>query len=181
VPTDSRGSTLGAIDFAPFAKYEPGLISGLLFESYAPLLEELPEAKVSELLEDWRGYDAAVFDEPNTVGACGFVTRLGDEVVGFASWNPTRWPSVGIIGHNCILATYRCRGYGRRQIEEILRRFTEAGFHKASVQTDEHPFFAPARRIYLHCGFEEVARHPGELVDEYAMIEYERRLDSGAV
>jgi hypothetical protein len=31
--------------------------------------------------------------------------------------------------------------------------------------------------MYSSCGFEEVARYPGELLDEYAMIEYELRLD----
>lgn len=166
-----------AIEFAPFAGCRPGLIFDLLCESYAPLLEQLPDTKVSELLEDWREYDAAVFGEPDTVGAAGFVTRLGQEIIGFASWNPTNWPAVGIIGHNCITPTHASRGYGRSQIVEILRRFTEAGFEMASVRTDEHPFFAPARRMYLSCGFDEVARYPGELLDDNAMIEYERRLD----
>jgi GNAT superfamily N-acetyltransferase len=160
---------LDAIEFAPFAGCRPGLIFNLLSESYAPLLEELPDTKVSELLRDWREYDAAVFGEPDTVGASGFVTRLEEEVISFASWDPTNWPAVGIIGHNCIAPTHASRGYGRRQIIEI--------FQTASVRTDEHPFFAPARRMYLSCGFEEVARYPGELLDEYTMIEYERRLD----
>lgn len=169
---------MDAIEFAPFAGCRPGLIYDLLSESYAPLLEQLPETKVSELLQDWREYDAAVFGEPDTVGASGFVTRLEEKIIGFGSWNPTNWPAVGIIGHNCITPRHASRGYGRRQIVEILRRFTEAGFQAASVRTDEHPFFAPARRMYLSCGFEEVARYPGELLDEYAMIEYERHLHS---
>jgi GNAT superfamily N-acetyltransferase len=168
---------LEAIEFAPFAGCRPGLIFDLLSESYAPLLAQLPQAKVAELLQDWREYDAAVFGEPDTVGSSGFVTRLGREIIGFASWNPTNWPAVGIIGHNCITPTRASRGYGRRQIVEILRRFSEAGFQTASVRTDEHPFFGPARRMYSSCGFEEVARYPGELLDEYAMIEYELRLD----
>jgi GNAT superfamily N-acetyltransferase len=167
---------LEAIDFAPFAGCRPGLIFDLLSESYAPLLEQLPDAKVSELLQDWREYDAAVFGEPDTVGASGFVTCLGQEIIGFASWNPTSWPAVGIIGHNCITPSHASMGYGRRQVMEILNRFTEAGFEMASVRTDEHPFFSPARKMYLSCGFEEVARYPGVLLDQYAMIEYERRL-----
>jgi GNAT superfamily N-acetyltransferase len=168
---------LEAVEFAPFAGCRPGLIFDLLCESYAPLLEQLPDTKVSELRQDWREYDAAVFGEPDTVGASGFVSRLEGKTIGFASWNPTGWPAVGVIGHNCIRPAHSSAGYGRMQIMEILRRFAEAGFQAASVRTDEHPFFAPARRMYLRCGFEEIARYPGELLDEYAMIEYERRLD----
>ncbi|UCC73813.1 MAG: GNAT family N-acetyltransferase [Gemmatimonadota bacterium] len=169
------------IAYEPFAAYERGVILELLSESYSQLLQELPAGKVAELLGDWREYDEAVFGEPGTVGTCGFVTSLSGEVIGFASWNPTKWPAVGIIGHNCILPKYRCRGYGRQQIREILRRFSDAGFKRAVVQTDEHPFFEPARRMYLKCGFEEVTRHPGVLLEDYAMIEYERRLGVGAL
>ncbi|MGD2215879.1 MAG: hypothetical protein PVJ64_03945 [Gemmatimonadales bacterium] len=57
---------MGAIEFAPFAGCRPGLIFDLLFESYAQLLEQLPDTKVSELLQDWREYDEAVFGEPDT-------------------------------------------------------------------------------------------------------------------
>jgi GNAT superfamily N-acetyltransferase len=168
---------LETVEFAPFAGFRPGLIYGLLKESYAPLLGTLPDAKVAELLQDWREYDAAVFGEPDTVGSSGFLTCRGRDIIGFASWDPRNWPAVGIIGHNCITPAHASKGYGRRQIMEVLRRFIEAGFQTARVRTDEHPFFAAARRMYSSCGFEEVARYPGVLLDECAMIEYERRLD----
>jgi GNAT superfamily N-acetyltransferase len=174
---DSADSVLA---FLPFAQHEPGSIAGLLLDCYAALLQQLPAEKSAELRRDWREYDEAIFEEPETIGASGFVSSLEDRVIGFASWNPTGWPAAGIVGHNCILPEYQCRGYGRHQILEVLRRFAEAGFRMASVRTDEHPFFAPARRMYVTCGFEEVTRYPGELLDEYAMIEYERRLEPGA-
>ncbi len=146
------------IGFTPFAYYEPGLIWRILAVSYASLLQELPKDRVTELLADWQGYDTAVFEEPDTIGGSGFVTSLKGHVIGFASWNPTRWPSLGILGHNCVLPEYRRKGYGQLQIGEILRRFTRAGYARARVQTDEHPFFAAARTMYESCGFAEVAR-----------------------
>ncbi len=164
------------IAFNPFAHCEPGLICHMLAVSYESLLSGLRADKVTELLAEWRAYDTAVFEEPDTVGQSGFVTLVKRDVIGFASWNPTSWPSVGIVGHNCVLPEYQGKGYGRLQIGEILRRFTEAGFAKARVLTDEHPFFAAARRMYERCGFEEVCRYPSELSDEYLMIEYERPL-----
>ncbi len=164
------------IEFGPFADCPPGLFAEMLVQSYSALLDLLPDEKVEELLSDWRAYDTAVFEEPDTVGDCGFVTRLDGEVVGFASWNPLGWPDVGVIGHNCILPAQQGRGYGVLQIEEILRRFTKAGFEKASLHTDSHPFFAPAQRMYERCGFVEAARQPGVLLDGYQMIAYERLL-----
>ncbi len=164
------------IVFDPFSEFRKGLVFDMLVECYDALLEELPAEKVEELHADWLSYDAAVFDEPDTVGECGFATRLNDEVIGFGSWNPTGWPEVGVIGHNCILPKFQGHGYGRRQIEEILRRFTVWEFQKARVTTDELPFFAPARRIYERCGFSEVGRRRGVLVDGFDIIDYERIL-----
>lgn len=166
------------IAFVPFARYGQGLIAELLWESYGALLKELPPEKVEELRRDWEEYDAAVYREPDTVGACGFFTLLEGEVVGFGSWDPRDWPEVGEVGHNCILPRYQGRGYGRRQIEEILRRFRNRGFRRARVRTDEHPFFVPARRIYEGCGFREISRQPGTLVEGYDTVVYERQLTS---
>ncbi len=163
--------------FTPFSRFELGSVERMLAESYAALLVVLPAEKVQELLGSWREYDAAVFEEPDTVGAAGFCTCVGQAVIGFASWNPMGWPDVGVIGHNCILPPYNGNGFGQRQINEVLRRFAVAGFRKASVSTDEHPFFAPAQRMYSRCGFVEVARYRGELLTDYAMIEYERTLE----
>lgn len=162
--------------FVPFARRSPGLIAQLLQSSYAHLIEELPNQKAEELVRAWHEYDADVYAEPDTVGACGFFSLLNGEVVGLGSWNPIDWPRVAVIGHNCVLPQHQGRGYGRRQIEELLRRFHDAGFQKAVVCTDEHPFFEPAQRMYLSCDFKESRRHAGELLPQYAMIEYERRV-----
>ncbi len=83
------------LDYVPFVQYSAGLIAQLLRSSYAPLIEELPNHKAEELLRAWNEYDAAVFAEPDTVGACGFCSRLGNEIVGMGSWDPRNWP----VGH----------------------------------------------------------------------------------
>lgn len=148
----------------------------MLASCYRPLLEQLPEAKVKELRCDWADYDDAVHTEPYTIGDSGFLTRLGADVIGFASWDPRGWPDLGRIGHNCVVAAYQGHGYGRRQIEEILRRFRRKGFRRVQVRTDEHPFFEPARRMYTGCGFEVAGREPGVLLDDFEMLVYEQRL-----
>jgi GNAT superfamily N-acetyltransferase len=149
----------------------------MLAQVYAELLAELPAGKAEELLADWRRYDAAVHDEVDTVGAAGFLTSVAGEIIGFASWDPRGWPDVGQIGHHCILPGHRRRGYGRRQIEEVMRFFGGNGFRLARVRTDEHHFFIPARRLYEACGFRIVRREPGTLLDECMTVVYELELD----
>ncbi len=160
----------------PFQSVEAGTIADILLQSYSPLLEQLPRARAAELQVEWREYDEAIFGEPETVGACGFVCTCDGQVVGFGSWDPREWPKTGKVGHNCILPQFQRKGYGRAQIEEILCRFARNGFIKAVVRTDEHPFFHPARKMYECCGFHEVAREPGSLLDQYAMLVYELEL-----
>lgn len=164
------------LDYTPFMQRPPGLISRLLSSAYAPLLANLPEYRAEELRRTWQEYDAAVHAAPDTIGSCGFFSCLGTEVVGLGSWDPRGWPEVGIIGHNCVLPPYQCQRYGQCQIREILRRLNDAGFERVIARTDEHPFFEPARRMYLSCNFRESRRYPGELMQPYFMIEYERTL-----
>jgi GNAT superfamily N-acetyltransferase len=161
------------IAFVPFLGYRQGSIAELLVESYAELLRELSPTRAEGLRSEWEQYDAGVYRLPDSVGACGFFTRLEDEVIGFGSWDPRGWPEVGEIGHNCVLPSHRGRGYGQRQIEEILRRFRSGRFRRARVRTDGHPFFGPARRIYEKCEFKEIGREPGTLVEGYETIVYE--------
>lgn len=161
---------------SPLTSCPRGRIAEMLAEAYATLVAELPAAKVEDLVADWRRYDAAIHDEPESVGAAGFATRWESEVIGFASWDPREWPRAGNIGHHCILPRYQGQGHGRRQLERILQFFCDSGFEHARVRTDEHPFFSPARRIYEACGFREVRREPGTLLEEYASIVYELSL-----
>ena len=165
-----------AIKFTTPLAGQRGIIASLLRQAYAELLKNNlllwePEQR------NWEWYDDAVFEQPQTVGACLFLTLLNSRIVGFASWDPRQRPSFGIIGHNCILPEFRGQGLGKRQIQEILRRFSEQQFEMAKVSTNDHPFFVPAQRMYTACGFREVRRIPWERDPQQKIIEYEKEMD----
>jgi GNAT superfamily N-acetyltransferase len=131
----------------------------------------------------WLDYDREVFENPDTVGASLFVTTVGTEAIGFASWDPRQGPELAVIGHNCVLPEHQGRGRGKAQIREVLRRLTAAGFRRALATTSEDPFFEPARRMYLACGFREARGRSGGPDPRYQVVDYEitlRRPD-GAV
>ncbi len=147
----------------------------MLKQSYAELLKSDPALWEPEQ-RNWEQYDDAVFGQPQTCGACIFLTRLDGRVVGFGSWDPRQRPRFGIVGHNCILPEFRGRGLGKQQINEILRRFREKTIETAKVSTGDHPFFVPAQRMYTACGFREVRRIPWDNDSRQRMIEYEKEV-----
>jgi len=110
-----------------------------------------------------------------TVGACGFISYSTTKIVGFGSYDPSKYPT-GVIGHNCILPKFRGNGFGKQQINKILNRFRELKFEKAIVSTNKHEFFHAAQRMYLACGFKEMRRFQGGGNRNYVMIGYEREL-----
>ncbi|MEW5983135.1 MAG: GNAT family N-acetyltransferase [Acidobacteriota bacterium] len=169
-----------SLAFVSFQSRPQGLLADLLVRCYVPLLQQLCAAKAAGLRREWTDYDEAVHAEPETVGSAGFFSLLGDEVVGFASWDPRGWPDIGRVGHNCVVPEHQGRGFGRCQIEEVLGLFRRLEFSCAQVRTDEHPFFEPARRMYQGCGFQLVGREPGTLFDGSAMLVYERQVGGPA-
>jgi hypothetical protein len=46
-----------------------------------------------------------VFGYPDTVGKCGFITALNQQVIGFSSWDHRRFP-VGMMVYNCIYRSF---------------------------------------------------------------------------
>ena len=165
------------IAFTTFTRHKPGIVFSLLSQSYAAYLECDPLA--AEMWPpDWAAYDRDVFHFPDTVGACGFVTCLDGEPIGFASWDPRFFPEVGIIGHNCILPAFRGHRYGQTQIHRVLAILQERGCIRARVTTGEHPFFAPAQRMYLACGFHEIRCGYGDPHSAFRTIDYEQSWDS---
>ena len=159
---------------SPFER-EPGIISWLLHQSYAELVQSLPDLWETEK-ENWEEFDRNVFGNPGTIGACTFLTWCGKDVVGFFSFDPRPAPAYGVIGHNCILPEYRNRGFGKRQIAEILRRFRQMGIRQAKVSTNDDPFFVPAQRMYTACGFVEVRRVPLDRDPKQNIIHYEMKI-----
>jgi len=157
------------LTFNESVKYEPGIIFKLLSICYADILDQ-------ELIEQFQKFDEAVFKNPDTVGACTFITTLRLDIVGMASFDPRQTPKLGIIGHNCILPECRRKGYGSQQILELVSRLKSLSVMRAVVSTSEHPFFEPARRMYLSCGFSETERKKKHPHDLYKMVYYEMKI-----
>lgn len=158
------------LEFVTITDQEPGTIAALLRRSYRELLEADPLWKAEAA--EWDEYDGQVFAHPDTVGACLFVTRVDGQIAGFGSWDPRGRPAYAVIGHNCILPDFRGRGWGRQQIQEILRRLHRLGVKMARVSTIGHTFFVPARRMCVACGFREVRRVVWDRDPRYHLIEY---------
>ena len=151
---------------------EPGVVAWLLNQSYAKLVEAEPELWGPERA-NWEQSDRAVFDHPDSVGACTFLSWAGVDLVGLFSFDPRPLPEYGVIGHNCILPDFRGRGLGKQQIAEALRLLRDRGAVAARVTTHEHPFFVPAQRMYEACGFREVSRAPWNRDLTQSLIHYE--------
>lgn len=157
------------LTFNEIAKYEPGIIRDLLFASYAEILDQ-------DLQEQFRQFDREVFENPDTVGACTFITTIDSDIIGMASYDPRQAPKMGIIGHNCILPEHQEKGYGRQQILEIIRRLKARHIRRAAVTTSKHPFFGPACRMYLSCGFSELENKRKNPKDRYKTVYFEMDL-----
>ena len=159
------------LEFKSPLEYEPGIIAGLLKKSYRELVLSNPKLWRGEE-KKWAEFDDEIFRCPDSVGNCVFLTLLGRWIVGFASYDPRHRPEFGVIGHNCILAQFRGRGYGKQQLSEILRCLQSAGIKTAQASTSSHPFFIPAQRMYVSCGFIEVGRRPWDVDPSQNIIEY---------
>lgn len=154
---------------------KPGTLASILKSCYARLVESDPDLWGNES-QGWERFDAEVYGDPHGIGGCTFLSWLDEDLVGFASYDPRQWPSIGIIGHNSILPEFQRRGFGKHQIDETLRRFQKMGFKRAKVSTLDHPFFVPAQRMYQSCGFRESRRIPWEGSPKFMLIEYEMGL-----
>ncbi len=147
-----------ALTFKPLYDFPPGAICSLLVHSYADWSGSHTDLFRSWQRE-WQEYDDDLRRYPSTVGRCGFVSCLGEAIVGFASWDPRLFPTAR-VGHNCILPGFRGRGHGTGQLRRIIATLRDLGFHRALASTGDVAFFAPARRMYERCGFTAVGSHP---------------------
>jgi GNAT superfamily N-acetyltransferase len=164
------------VRFAALNGEKPGVLVSLLERVYAPLLDRDPQAWRPERLR-WRQFDAVAFEHLDTIGSCTFLTWPGEHLAGFASYDPRQGPDVGIIGHNCVVPEFQRQGIGTAQIHEILRRFRAMGIGRARVTTLDLPFFTPARKMYIACGFTETGRTPWDRDPTTLVLEYEKTLD----
>lgn len=157
------------IEFKRVDQFDKGLIYKLLRESYASLLEVEPDNS-HEFEADWRRTDQDLFDAPNSSGNVQ-ISTLGSEPIGFVSWYE-EGAEIGSIGHNCIVPLHRRKGYGKRQIQMALDELLSQ-VHRVKVTTANHPFFLPAGKTYLSCGFVEVGRSRTDAYGGLELIHYE--------
>jgi GNAT superfamily N-acetyltransferase len=165
--------------FDPVTSGHTGLLAALLMDSYRPLFEQ--HRGWEDLPQSFRQFDAEVFQNLETLGRCVFLTCLDGQFAGFGSFDPRQTPCTAVIGHNCILPRFQNRGLGKAQVLEILNRLKERSIQKATVTTSEHPFFLPARRMYLSCGFTKVRRFTAGADKRYGLISLEREIERGCV
>ena len=161
------------VKFASPLECKRGIIASLLKRGYRELVLSNPKVWKQEE-KNWNEFDEDVFLCPASVGNSVFLTLLGKRIVGFGSYDPSRWPEFGLVGHNCILPRHRDRGFGKQQLSEILRRLQWMGIKMAQASTGSHPFFIPAQRMYVSCGFIEVGRRPWDMDPSQYIIEYEK-------
>ncbi|MCR5704362.1 MAG: GNAT family N-acetyltransferase [Eubacterium sp.] len=65
-----------------------------------------------------------VFKAIAAFGVCaeqyGLVTCVGQEPIGFVTWDPRKKPESVEIGHNGIRRAYQRKGYGHLQLQENI-------------------------------------------------------------
>ena len=157
------------IEFKPIDQFDKGLIYELLCESYARLLEANPDYK-HEFEANWQTTDDNLFDDTDSSGNVAISTLAG-EPIGFVSWF-LEGANVGSIGHNCIAPLHRGKGYGKEQVQMALDELSSEVLI-VKVTTANHPFFQPARRMYLACGFSEVGRSRADSYGGLELVHYE--------
>lgn len=160
------------LSFEPISLFPPGTLADIIGRSYAELLEKWPDGWNDEPRK-WGDLDRDAYAFQDTVGQCFFVSRLGGEIVGMASYDPRPGPAYGIVGQNCVLPAFRGRGFGKLQVLEVLRRIKERGMRAARVTTGEHPFFIPALGMYRSLGFKETRRFAYGADPRFRLIELE--------
>ncbi len=163
--------------FGPLDAEPPGALVLLLEAAYAPLLAG--DSPIwNEERAKWRQFDTEAFEHFDTVGRCVVLTWLGEDLVGFASYDPRLGPEVGIIGHHCVTPYFQRQGIGAAQVQEFLRRLGAMGIGRAWATTLDIPFFEAARRTYARCGFAETGRSAWDRDPTKTIVEYETVLGS---
>ena len=77
------------------------------------------------------------------------------------------------IGHNCIASEYKGKGYGKRQLQEAVKRISSKNVRKIVVTTDERLF--PAQKNYERAGFQFIQYRKNKRNSVYAgkLMDYE--------
>jgi GNAT superfamily N-acetyltransferase len=105
------------------------------------------ERKADEIEQFFRGH-------PDQVR----VTEAAGRVLGFISFAFNLDRNMGVVLNNAVDPEHQNMGVGTSQIENVLEEFRKRGLGLAEVSTGLGPGYAPARQMYLKCGFEPTFR-----------------------
>jgi len=83
------------VEFKSPLDFKDGIIVSLLERSYAEIISTNPEYWNQEK-EKWAEFDTAVFQNPNTMGACVILTIADDQLIGFGSYVDTKCLNSGL-------------------------------------------------------------------------------------
>jgi ribosomal protein S18 acetylase RimI-like enzyme len=153
------------IEFREITDFPRGTLAHMLADAYG-----FDPRWAAEYSEEWRSFDDFFFDDPAVAVKYGFVTTVDDEPVGFISWNPRHRPEYEEIGYNCILARYKRRGHGTRQLREAVRRILLDRPQKIIVTTNAS--LIPAQKMYERVGFRKTGERPSPAFPG-ALLDYE--------
>jgi GNAT superfamily N-acetyltransferase len=151
--------------------FKPGLIENLLKTSYKRLIDYFPNEKQG-FYHQWEKEDYEAFNNPDTISKYVLFSCLGNNPIGYFSWDDRQYP-LGIIGQNCILPSYQGQGYGRNQIESLIKIFQDKKFNELRVVTGDHDFFIAAQKMYINGGFKEHRKMKGDL---FNLIEFSKQI-----
>jgi GNAT superfamily N-acetyltransferase len=159
------------IDYKTIDNFRPGLIEKLVKTSYKELTDYFPNEK-QRFYSQWEKEDNEVFNNPETIGKYVLFSCLSNYPIGYFSWDDRQYP-LGIVGQNCILPSFRGKGYGRNQIEVIMKIFQDKKFNEIIAITGDHDFFISAQRMYKSCGFQKQRKMKGDI---FELIEFSIRI-----
>lgn len=158
-------------EYGNIDKFRSGLIEKLLKTSYQRLIDYFPDEK-QRFYSQWEKEDYETFSNPDTIGKHVLFTCISNNPIGYFSWDDRQYP-MGIIGQNCILPEYQGQGYGRKQIEKIVKIFKDKNFSEIKATTGDHDFFISAQKMYAYCGFQELRKWKGDL---FNLIEFSKQI-----
>jgi GNAT superfamily N-acetyltransferase len=157
------------IEYRIIDNFRSGLIKKLLKTSYRRLIDYFPNEK-QRFYYQWEKEDNEAFNNPDVIGKHILFTCINNNPIGFFSWDDRQYP-IGLVGQNCILPIYQRQGYGRKQIELVIKIFQDKKFKQISVITGDHDFFISAQKMYISCGFQEHRKMKGDL---FNLIEFSK-------
>jgi GNAT superfamily N-acetyltransferase len=159
------------IEYRTIDNFGSGLIEKLLKTSYQRLIDCFPDEK-QRFYRQWEKEDNEAFNNPETIGKYVLFTCISNNPIGYFSWDDRQYP-LGIVGQNCILPDYQGQGYGRKQIESVIKIFKDRKFNQIRATTGDHDFFISAQKMYANCGFREQRKMKGDL---YKLIEFSKQI-----